>query len=187
MTTVDYDSLTDKIDVISQDAYRLGRIEGVRYDPHDWVISGLVVKCEKEISNIIGAGSSKSRVMLKPEQFELNDVLLLGERIEDAKSYITPDVETLSTIDNLKGKDVTTADNKLLGKITSVLLDLDSWYVHSFIIKLDKEAHAPLGLKKLMFSKSISGIKVDHVSVVSDSVVLTLDMDQVKQIKEDCD
>ena len=40
----DYESLVDKIDVISQDAYRMGRIEGVRYDPHDYNILGLIVK-----------------------------------------------------------------------------------------------------------------------------------------------
>ena len=39
----DYESLVDKIDVISQDAYRMGRIEGVRYDPHDYNILGLIV------------------------------------------------------------------------------------------------------------------------------------------------
>lgn len=185
MKTIDYASIVDKIDVISQDAYRIGRIETIRYDPGDWSIPGVVVKCDKEISALIDAGTSKSRVLIKPTNFELRDVLLLGETVADAKEYISPDIETLSNVVNLKDKPVTTSDNVNLGKIESVILNLDSWYVQSFIIKLDKNAHAPLGLKKLMFSKSIGGINTSHVRVVSDSVNLTLSMEEVKNIKED--
>ena len=180
----DYESLVDKIDVISQDAYRMGRIEGVRYDPHDYNILGLIVKCEKEVSNMVGAGSSKSRILLRPENFEVHDVLLIGDTVEDAKSYIQPDVDTMSSVDNLISMQVATADDKLLGVIKGVQLDLGGWYVHSFTIKLDKEAHAPLGLKKLLLSKEISGIMADHISVVSDKVHLTLTMDEVKDVMQ---
>ena len=83
----DYESLVDKIDVISQDAYRMGRIEGVRYDPHDYNILGLIVKCEKEVSAMLNAGTSKSRILLRPDNFEVHDVLLIGETVEDAKGY----------------------------------------------------------------------------------------------------
>ena len=184
---IDYESLIDKIDVISQDAYRIGRIEGVRYDPHDYTISGLVVKCEKEVSNMINAGSSKSRIMMRPTSFEVHDVLLLGDTVEDAKSYIETDKDTLSSVDNLISMSVATADEKLLGTIKAVHLDLGGWYIHSFTIKLDKEAHAPLGLKKLLLAKEISGIMADHVSMVSDKVHLTLTMDEVKDVMQTSD
>lgn len=181
---IDYSSLVDKIDVISQDAYRVGRIEGVRYDPQDYTISGLVVKCEKDVSNIIGAGSSKSRILMKPDNFEIRDVLLLGETVEDAKSYIKADVDALSSVDKLLSLQVYTNDEKVLGTVKAVNLDLDGWYIHSFTIKLDKEAHAPLGLKKVLFAKEISGIMVDHVSTVSEKMVLTLKMDEVKDVMQ---
>ncbi len=181
---IDYSSLIGKIDVISQDAYRVGRIEGARYDPQDYSIKGLVVKCEKDVSNIIGAGSSKSRVLMRPESFEIRDVLLLGDTVEDAKSYVQPDVDALSSVDNLISMQVYTSDNLALGTVKAVHLDLGGWYVHSFTIKLDKEAHAPLGLKKLLIAKEISGIMVDHISTVSEKIVLTLTMEEVKGVMQ---
>ena len=182
MTAYDYSSLVNKIDVISQDAYRMGRIENVRYDPHDYTITGLVVRVEKEISNMIGGGSSKSRVLIKPESFALNDVLLLSDTVEDATAYIQPDIETISSVDGFEGRDVITSEHKKLGTIKSIYLDLDGWFVDSFEIKLDKEAHAPLGLKKLLVSKCIRGVKADHISVMADSIILSLTMDDVKEI-----
>ncbi len=181
---IDYASLVDKIDVISQDAYRVGRVEGVRYDPHDYTICGWVVKCEKDVSAIIGGGSSKSRVMMKPESFEIRDVLLLADTVEDARSYIQPDTDALSSVDNLIGQAVVTADQLPLGTSKAVHLDLSGWYIHSFTIKLDKEAHAPLGLKKVLLAKEITGIMADHISVVSDKVHLTLKMEEVKEVMQ---
>ncbi len=71
MTAYDYDSIVNKIDVISQDARIVGRIQEVRYDPHDYTITGLAVRCEKEISALIEAGSGKSRILIKPESFTI--------------------------------------------------------------------------------------------------------------------
>lgn len=182
MSTVDYASLTDGIDVISQDAYRAGRIEGICYDPVDWNILGLVIKCDKEISEMIGAGSSKSRIMIRPDSFVLNNVLLLSEEVEGMKSYMSSFSEAYSTVGNLIGKDVTTADGKALGKVKAVMVNLDEWFVQSFVIKLDKEAHAPLGLKKFLLAKDISGITTDHVEAMSENVILKLTMEQVKDV-----
>lgn len=184
MTTYDYDSLVNKIDVISQDAYRMGRIENVRYDPNDHTITGLVVKCEKEVSNMIGGGSSKSRILIKPENFELNDVLLLNDTVEDAKAYITADNENAPSVEGFEGMTVITSEFKKLGIIKSVYLDLDGWFVDSFEVKVDKEAHAPLGLKKLLGSKTIKGIKADHISNLGadNSIILSLTLEEVKEI-----
>ena len=181
---IDYASLVNKIDVISQDAYLVGRIEGVRYDPHDNTITGLVVKCEKDVSALIGAGSAKSRILLKPDSFELRDVLLLNTTVEEEKPNVKPDNDADSLVENLLSKQVYTSDGKLLGSIKAVHLDLGGWYVHSFTIKLDKEAHPALGLKKLLFAKEISGIMVDHVSTISDNVNLTLSMEEVKGVMQ---
>lgn len=182
MTTVDYASLIDGIDVIGQDAYRIGRVEGVCYDPSDWKIIGLVVKCDKRISELIGAGSSKSRIMMKPDSFVLNDVLLLADDVEGMKSYVSQYNESYSAAGNLLGKPVTTGDDKPLGTVKAVKLNLDDWFVQSFVVKLDKEAYAPLNLKKGLFSKDISGITTDHVDVTSENIRLKLTMEQVRDV-----
>ena len=182
MTTYDYDSIINKIDVISQDARIIGRIQEVRYDPHDYTITGLAVKCEKEISNEINAGTTKSRILIKPERFELYDVLLLADSLEDATAYIEPDMDTMSAVSGFIKKDVVTSDHKKLGVIKAVFLDLDGWFIDSFVIKLDKEASTELGLKKLIGSPSIRGIKADHISVMAESVFLGITLEDVKGI-----
>ena len=182
MTVYDYGSIVNSIDVISQDARIVGRIQEVRYDPHDYTIIGMAVKCERNISNDIGAGSSKSRILIKPERFELYDVLLLADTVEDAKAYIQPDMDTMSAVKGFIGRDVITSEHAKLGVIKAVYLDLDGWFIDSFLIKLDKDAQTALGLKKLMGTKSIRGVKADHISVMADNIQLSITMDEVKQI-----
>jgi len=182
MTAYDYDSIVNKIDVISQDARIVGRIQEVRYDPHDYTITGLAVRCEKEISAMIEAGSGKSRILIKPESFTLYDVLLLADTVEDAKAYIQPDMDTMSAVRGFIGKEVITSEHIKLGTIDAVYLDLDGWFIDSFLIKVDKDAHATLGLKKLLKAKRIRGIKADHISVMAESVILGITMEDVKGI-----
>ncbi|MBP5395277.1 MAG: hypothetical protein J6Y18_05190 [Candidatus Methanomethylophilaceae archaeon] len=183
MTAYDYDSIVNKIDVISQDARIVGRIQEVRYDPHDYTITGLAVRCEKEISSIIDAGNSKSRILIKPDNgFELYDVLLLSDTLENAKAYIQPDIDTMSAVRGFIGKDVITSEHLKLGVIDAVYLDLDGWFIDSFLIKVDKDAHTPLGLKKLLKAKRIRGVKADHISVMSENILLGITMEDVRGI-----
>ena len=182
MTAYDYDSIVNKIDVISQDARIIGRIQEVRYDPHDYTITGLAVRCEKEISSLIEAGNSKSRILIKPENFELYDVLLLADTVEEAKAYIQPDMDTRSAVRGFIGKDVITSEHLKLGTIDAVYLDLDGWFIDSFLIKVDKDAHTPLGLKKLLKAKRIRGVKADHISVMSENILLGITMEDVRGI-----
>ena len=79
-------------------------------------------------------------------------------------------------------KDVITSDHKRLGAIKAVFLDLDGWFIDSFVIKLDKEASTELGLKKFIGSPCIRGIKADHISVMAESVFLGITLDDVKGI-----
>ena len=182
MTAYDYNSIVNKIDVISQDARIIGRIQEVRYDPHDYTITGLAVRCEKEISSIIEAGNSKSSILIKPENFELYDVLLLADTVEDAKAYIQPDMDTMSAVRGFIGKEVITSDHLRLGIIDAVYLDLDGWFIDSFEIKVDKEAHTPLGLKKFLKAKRIRGVKADHISVMAENILLGITMEDVRGI-----
>lgn len=170
--------------VISQDAYDIGEVLDVRYDLANWSVEGLKVRCTKDVSNIIGAGSSKSMIIIRPPTFQMHDVILIADTVEAARPYIRPDTEALELVSNIVGKKVYTCDQQIIGAVDVVNIDVASWKVHSFSIKLDKTAHDLLGIKKGLgfMSKSVTGITVGHVSTVAENISLTLNIDQVKDI-----
>lgn len=183
MAVVTLDELKD-LKVISQDAYDVGDIIDVRYDMANWSAEGLKVRCTKDVSNIIGAGSSKSMILIKPPTFQKHDVLLLPDTVEDARAYIRADSEALEVVSNIIGKKVYSCDQQAIGAIESVYIDVSDWVIHSFTIKLDKTAHELLGIKKGFgfLTKSVSGISVGHVATVAENISLNLVMDQVRDI-----
>ncbi len=183
MTVITLEELK-KMTLISQDAYSVGDVQDVRYDASTWDVEGLKVRCTKDVSNLIGAGSSKSMILVKPPAFEMHDVILMPDTVEGARSYIRADSDALPSVGNLIGKKVYSHDQQIVGTVDSVNVDLGSWQVHSFVIKLDKTAHELLGVKKGFgfLSKSVSGITVGHVATVSEMISLNLTMDQVKEI-----
>lgn len=183
MTVLTLEELKD-LKVISQDAYDVGSIIDVRYDLANWSAEGLRVRCTKDVSNIIGAGSSKSMILVKPPTFQIHDVVLLPDTVEDARSYIRADSEALEVVSNIVGKKVYTCDQQVVGVVDVVNIDVSDWMVHSFIIKLDKTAHDLLGIKKGLgfLTKSVSGITVGHIATVAENISLSLVMDQVRDI-----
>lgn len=170
--------------IISQDAYDVGEVLDVRYDVANWTSEGLKVKCTKDVSNIIGAGSSKSMIIVKPPRFQMHDVLLLPDTVEDARPYIHADSEALEVVSNIIGKKVYTCDQQVIGSVEVVNIDVSDWVIHSFILKLDKTAHELLGIKKGLgfMTKSVSGITVGHVNTVAENISLSLNMDQVRDV-----
>ena len=183
MTVLTLENLK-KMEVISQDAYNIGEVLDVRYDASNWAAEGLKVKCTKDVSNIIGAGSSKSMIIVKPPMFQIHDVILIPDTVEDARPYIHADSDALEVVSNLEGKKVYTCDQQIVGTIEVVNIDTAAWAIHSFVVRLDKSAHDLLGIKKGLgfMTKSVSGLTVGHVSTVSENVSLTLTIDQVRDV-----
>ncbi len=72
----------------------------------------------------------------------------------------------------LIGKDVISSDGKQVGEVSGIDMDVSAWKVLSLEVKLEKEVHEPLSLKKPVFGVHSIKITVDKVSAVSDKVVL---------------
>ena len=60
MSLTEAGSLTG-MNVVSGDAYIVGDIMDMRYDPVSWTLEGLKVRCTKGASNVIGAGTASSK------------------------------------------------------------------------------------------------------------------------------
>lgn len=169
-------------EVISSDAYILGNVLDVRYDPVSWDIMGLKVKSNKDISRIISAGSSKSMIMVGPGDYAVNDVILFRDTLEDSKDRISADNDNISSISFLSGKKIVTSDGLFVGTVSEVLLEMEHWTVQSVKVRLDKGAFEPLGVKKGLFSKTASGILVTHISAVTDNVSLYLTTNDLAEV-----
>ena len=173
-----------RLNVISQDAYDVGEVMDLRYDASSWVVEGLRVKCTKDVSNIIGAGSSKSMILIRPPVFQKHDVILLPDTVEESRVYIRADSDALELVSNLVGKKVYACDQLVVGTIEEVNIDISNWMVHSFVIKLDKAAHDLLGIKKGFgfMTKAVTGINVGHVATIAENLSLSLTIDQVRDV-----
>ena len=183
MTVIAFEDLRD-MRIISQDAYDIGEVLDVRYDNMTWEVEGIKVRCTKDVSNIIGAGSSKSMILVRPPMFQMHDVILIPDTVEGARAYIRADTDALGQVSSIIGRKVYSCDHLPVGTIESVNVDVSEWTIHSFIIKLDKSAHDLLGIKKGLgfMTKSVSGIVAGHVAAVSENVSLNLTIDQVRDV-----
>ncbi|MFA6709764.1 MAG: hypothetical protein WC067_00225 [Candidatus Methanomethylophilaceae archaeon] len=166
--------------VISQDAFDVGEIEDLRYDPVTWDIVGFKVKSNKIVASMLNAGSGKSMIMIKPDHYIVNDVILFQDAIEEARSRISADNNNIPSLSYISGRKIVTSDNILLGSVDEIQFDSDRWSVVSFKVKLDKAACPLLGLKKGLFSKMAYGLLVRNIVSVSENVNLRLTMEELK-------
>ena len=173
-----------RLRIISQDAYEVGEVLDLRFNLSTWAVEGFRVRCTKDVSNIIGAGSSKSMILVKPPCFQKHDVILIPDTVEESRAYIRADSEALELVSTIDGKRVYTADQQVLGVVEVTNIDVGDWTIHSFIIRLDKTAHELLGIKKGLgfMTKSVSGINVGNVATIAENMSLNLTIDQVRDV-----
>jgi len=172
------ESLKD-IQMISSDAYEIGQITDVRYDPFEWDVIGLRVKVKKS-SGKLAAGFGKTTVLILPRKFVLNDVMLLDQPIERIKDSVIPDNDNISSLSTLISAKVVTRDNAHVGTVTTVMIDPDDWKVLSVIVRLDKGAIEAMRMKKGLFAKISVEIRADMILSSADMVHLNENMDGVR-------
>ncbi|MDR0198796.1 MAG: PRC-barrel domain-containing protein [Methanomassiliicoccaceae archaeon] len=165
--------------IVSSDAYVIGEITDVRYDPFEWKVAGLKVKTKR--SEKLAAGHGKANVLILPERFVLNDVMLLGQPIDRVKDSVVPDNSNISSLSSLISAKVVTRDNALVGTVTAAMIDTDNWKVASIIVRLDKTAIEAMKMKKGLFAKINAEIRTDLILSSKDMVHLNEQMNGVRE------
>jgi len=166
--------------IITQDAFLLGEVVDIRYDPVAWKVLGLKIRTNKSVTQALNAGSGRSMILLEPGDFIINDVILLPDDMEGARGSMMADNESFSSLSYLSTKKVVTSDGVLLGSVDSISIDLAEWRVVSFKVKLDKSACPSLDLKKGIFAKRVTGLLTRHIASVAENINLVLNVDDVK-------
>ena len=167
-------------DVITKDAYILGEIQDYSCETISWSIIGLKVKSSSTVAPLLNIGSGKSLILLQPDDFVMNEVVLSEDTIDSIKSKITADGSEYLSVNSMIGMNVYASDGLLVGTIDSFEMDYSKWKLISMRIKLDKSAHQPLGVKKILFGKKIAGILMSQIDGIKDSVILSLDTDAIR-------
>jgi len=176
--TVPLEALRD-IKMITSDAYEVGEITDVRYDPMEWNVIGLRVNTKRS-SEKLAAGFGKANVMILPDKFVLRDVMLLSVPMEKVKDSVVPDNNNISLLSSIISAKVVTKDNALVGNVTTAMIDTDTWNITSIVIRLDKAAIEAMGMKKGLFSKINAEIGTDMIFSSADMVHLNEMMDGVR-------
>ncbi|MCL2890683.1 MAG: PRC-barrel domain-containing protein [Methanomassiliicoccaceae archaeon] len=170
-------SLKD-VQLISADAFEIGELDDVRYDPFDWNIIGLRVISKR--SSKLAGGFGKTAVMILPDKFVMNDVMLMNQTIEKIRESAVPDNKNISLLMSMLSSKVVTNDGASVGTVQDVIIDTAEWKVRSVIVKLERDAMDAMGLKKGLFSKINVEIRTNLIISTSDMVHLNVPMAGVK-------
>ena len=81
----------------------------------------------------------------------------------------------------LHGRTVISADGKVIGSISELFISTSDWRVESILIELNKNIADSIGASRTIFHRGTIELPVSFVQSVSDAVLLTVD---VKQLRE---
>ena len=176
--TITLESLNGTL-MITSDAFELGTITDIRYDPFDWTVKGLKVKSNR--SSKLSAGIGKSVFLILPDDFVLNDVMIIDRPIDKVKDMIAPDNANIPSVMSLIDAKVVTRDNALVGTVITAMISTDSWKISSLTVRLDKTAIEAMKMKKGLFSKINVEISTDMVLSSADMVHLDEHMEGVRE------
>ena len=180
MALLEFESVKG-LDVITQDAYVLGEVLDVRFEDLTWNIMGMRVRTGNSVSKMINVGSGKSIILVRPGDYTIRDVILMHDELDSARSKISADTNEFGSAAMLLGMRVQSSEAVLLGTVDTIMFDLENWKVVSIKVKLDKNAHEPLGVKKgILGSKRVSGIMTSDISDIGDTIRLSLDVKALK-------
>lgn len=84
--------------------------------------------------------------------------------------------------ENLRGRTVIASDGLAIGEIASLFLDSVAWRVESLHVKLRKDIADRLGADRTMFHAGALEIPIRMVQSVSDAVVLSVAVDELRQV-----
>jgi hypothetical protein len=171
MSMATLDSLK-KMQIISSDAYNVGEVVDIRYDPANWNVVGIRAKTEKSAAKMIAAGSGKSLIQIKPRDYVINDVMLMREHLSDLRNIVEQDTDNFPTLSFMEDKKVSSSEGLTLGVIQNVNIDISLWNVPSISVRLDKAAYDMLGLKKGLLAKTVIVIHTEYIQTASDVVTL---------------
>jgi sporulation protein YlmC with PRC-barrel domain len=85
--------------------------------------------------------------------------------------------------DNLRGRTIIAADGQVVGHVTALFLDSDTWRVESLQVQLGKDIADQLGAERSMFHAGTLEVPTRMVQSVGDTVVLSVPVDELRRVQ----
>ena len=83
----------------------------------------------------------------------------------------------------LHGRTVISADGNVIGSISELFIGTSEWRVESFGIDLNKEIADRIGADRTIFHRGTIELPISFVQSVSDTVVLTIGVEQLREAR----
>lgn len=83
----------------------------------------------------------------------------------------------------LHGRKVITADGKVIGSVAELFITTSEWRVESIHIELNKDIADRIGADRTMFHRGMLELPVSFVQSLSDTVVLTVPVEQLREAR----
>jgi len=83
----------------------------------------------------------------------------------------------------LHGRTAISADGKVIGSISELFVSTSEWRVESIRIELNNDIADRIGANRTMFHRGTIELPVSFVQSVSDTVVLTVDVEQLREAR----
>lgn len=84
--------------------------------------------------------------------------------------------------ENLRGRSIIAADGQVIGELAALFLDSTAWRVESLQVKLRTDIADRLGADRSVFHAGALEIPVRMVQSVGDTVVLSVAVDDLRQV-----
>lgn len=81
----------------------------------------------------------------------------------------------------LHGRTVISADGKVLGSLSELFISTSDWRIESVRIDLRKDIADRIGANRTILHRGTIEVPVTFVQSVGDAVVLTVDVDQLRE------
>lgn len=83
--------------------------------------------------------------------------------------------------ETLHDRTVISADGKAIGLVTEVFISTSDWRVESVSIELQKDIADQIGAHRTVFHRGTVEVPVSFIQSVSDTIVLSVGVDQLRE------
>jgi sporulation protein YlmC with PRC-barrel domain len=84
--------------------------------------------------------------------------------------------------ETIRGKTVVGADGQVIGEVSALFLNSEAWRIESLQVKLRRETADQIGASHGIFHAGTIEIPVGNVQSVGDAVVLSVAVDDLRQL-----
>jgi sporulation protein YlmC with PRC-barrel domain len=84
--------------------------------------------------------------------------------------------------ESLHDRTVISADGKVIGSIAELFISISDWRIESVRIELHKDIADRIGASRTIFHRGTIELPVSYIQSVSDTVVLSVDVDQLREV-----